>query len=307
MLNKKRKLIYFLIFYLIYFTNILAFELEEIFDGIFVHFGKQEDSNKKNEGDISNIGFIIGSKSIMVVDTGGTPKIGKKLLNSIKKISNLPISHVVITHSHPDHFFGTQVFNNYKPKIIGHEKLNRSLVNNFEFYKSLQFNLTNVDSIKESKLVLANKIVKIGEKIEVDLGERIIEIKAWPSGHTDNDLSIYDKKTKVLWTENIFVDRIPPIRASILGWKLNIELLLNQEISMIIPGHGHPKTKKQAINPMMKYFNRIIKETREYHATNKTLSEAQKNIAKKNIENWLLFENYHISNISKAYTELEWE
>ena len=76
---------------------------------------------------------------------------------------------------------------------------------------------------------------------------------------------------------------------------------------MIIPGHGRPKKKKQAINPMMKYFDRIIKETREYHATNKTLSEAQKNIAKKNVENWLLFENYHISNISKAYTELEWE
>ena len=47
-----------------------------------------------------------------------------------------------------------------KPIIIGHENLNRSLINNFEFYKALQFNLTKDESLKTTKLILADKFVK---------------------------------------------------------------------------------------------------------------------------------------------------
>ena len=52
---------------------------------MFVHYGLQDDSNKVNKGDIANIGFIIGTKSIMVIDTGGTKSIGQNLLKKNKK------------------------------------------------------------------------------------------------------------------------------------------------------------------------------------------------------------------------------
>ncbi len=84
--------------------------MEEVAEGVFVHLGIHEDANRSNKGDIANIGFILGQKSIMVIDTGGTKVIGKKLLEKIRTISDLPISHIVITHSHPDHFFGTEAF-----------------------------------------------------------------------------------------------------------------------------------------------------------------------------------------------------
>ena len=142
-----------LFFFFFTFKNSFSFEINEVAEGLFVHFGKQEDSSSKNNGDIANIGFIVGSKSIAVIDTGGTPEIGKSLLKKIKEISKLPISHIIITHSHPDHFFGTQELINNKT-IIGHEKLERALINNFEFYKNLQFNLIKQESIKQAKLIV---------------------------------------------------------------------------------------------------------------------------------------------------------
>ncbi len=129
-------------------------------DGIYVHFGTHEDSNSVNIGDIANIGFIIGTKSIAVIDTGASVKIGKAMLQKIKKTSKLPISHIIITHSHPDHFLGTEALIKDNPVIIGHENLNRSLINNFDFYKALQFNLTKDESLKTTNLILANKFVK---------------------------------------------------------------------------------------------------------------------------------------------------
>ena len=125
-----------------FFYQCNSFQLDEIDNGIFVHYGQQEDNSPVNMGDIANIGFIVGNKSIMVIDTGGSPRIGKMLMDSIKKISKLPISHVVITHGHPDHFFGISAFDKTEALIVGHERLDRSIASNFDFYKQMQISTT---------------------------------------------------------------------------------------------------------------------------------------------------------------------
>ena len=58
---------------------------------------------------------------------------------------------------------------------------------------------------------------------------------------------------------------------------------------------------------MMNYFDRLIKEVRKFHKSGKTLKDAQNLAAPKNKEGWLLFESYHSSNVTKTFTELEWE
>ena len=316
---KIRKLAFFFIafcnFFFIDVSDSLSFDVHEVADGVFVHYGLHEDSNKSNKGDIANVGFIVGKKSILVVDTGGTLKIGEHLLKKIREISKLPISHIVITHAHPDHFFGTEAFLDENPEIIGHEKLNRSMYSNFKFYRDLQFNTTQDKSLKETKLITATLEVKVNEIQKVDLGERVIEVKAWKSGHTDNDLSVFDKKTKVFWSENIFVGRTPSIRASVLGWEKNLNEINKMDIKLIVPGHGKVLKKKEALEPMIKYFNRLILQIRKFHQKNLSLQEAINKILqdeilnpqKVNKEGWILFTEYHYSNVTKVYTELEWE
>ena len=299
--------LFLLTFFSIIFSRSFSFELENIDEGVYVHFGKQEDSNKLNTGDIANIGFIVGSESIAVIDTGASVKIGKKMYTMIKKISKLPISHIIITHSHPDHFMGTEAFIKDKPIIIGHENLNRSLINNFEFYKALQFNLTKDESIKSTKLVLANKLIKKNDLLKINLGGKHLIIKAWSSGHTDNDLSIYDENSKIFWSENIFVDRIPSIRASIKGWKKNLNEILKLDIKKIVPGHGPIMSKNEAISPMISYFDQLVSEVRDFHKKNKSLDYVLKNIGNENKQNWLLYKEYHMTNVTKTFTELEWE
>ena len=288
-------------------TKSFSFNLEEVADKIYVHFGFQEDANKINKGDISNIGFIVGDKSVLVIDTGGTPSIGEALYKKINDISGLPISYVVITHSHPDHYFGTNVFINESIDIIGHSKLQRSLDANFEFYKNLQLVNTRDQSVKKFNNFKITKFVDVNKNLSIDLGNRIIEIQAWQSGHTDNDLSIIDKKTKTLWTENIFIKRTPSIRASVNGWKKNLIETSKLDINLIIPGHGPVKEKNEALKPMLSYFDRLIDNTRKFHEKNFSLSKAIETFPKKNKENWLLYNIYHPSNITKVYTELEWE
>ena len=87
------------------------------------------------------------------------------------------------------------------------------------------------------------------------------------------------------------------------------------DIDLIIPGHGLAKTKENAIKPLLQYFERLIYKIRNFHNKNKSLQESINSILQSEIinpknvnkEGWVLFTEYHYSNVTKVYTELEWE
>ncbi|MEO8333109.1 MAG: MBL fold metallo-hydrolase, partial [Gallionella sp.] len=95
----------------------------QVAPGIYVHHGVHRDINIDYGGDICNIGFIVGSKGVAVIDTGGSPKIGAQLRAAIRKVTDLPILYVINTHVHPDHVLGNAAFKGDQPTFVGHEKL----------------------------------------------------------------------------------------------------------------------------------------------------------------------------------------
>ncbi len=97
--------------------------MQEIGAGIYVHQGVHEDLSEGYHGDICNISFIVGSKGVAVIDTGGSLKVGKKLYEAIRKVTALPILYVINTHVHPDHIFGNAAFVGEHTAFVGHAKL----------------------------------------------------------------------------------------------------------------------------------------------------------------------------------------
>src|SRR3546814_3330405 len=83
-----------------------ALSFREVADGIFVRFGLHEEVTAENCGAIANLGFIIGGKSVAVVDTGTTRQEGEALRAAVAVATDRPISHVVATHVHFDHCSG---------------------------------------------------------------------------------------------------------------------------------------------------------------------------------------------------------
>ena len=58
---------------------------------------------------------------------------------------------------------------------------------------------------------------------------------------------------------------------------------------------------------MLNYFNKLIEETRKIHKNNLDLETALKKLQNMNEENWILFNDYHPRNITRSFSELEWE
>src|SRR3984957_16335970 len=61
-----------------------------------------------NDGS-ANSTFLIGPKSILVVDSGIDRTEAEKLLREIRKISALPMAYIINTHYHPDHQGGNGI------------------------------------------------------------------------------------------------------------------------------------------------------------------------------------------------------
>jgi quinoprotein relay system zinc metallohydrolase 2 len=278
----------------------------EIAPGIFVHAGEQAEASAENEGAIANIGFIVGSSAVMVVDTGGTEAEGERLRAAIRRVTDRPIRYVVLTHMHPDHIFGTAAFARDAPEVIGHAKLPAALGQRASFY--LRNRHRDLGAAAEgTEVVPPTRLVATTD--EIDLGGRHVEIRAHPTAHTDNDLSLFDRATATLWLGDLlFVERVPAIDGSILGWLRELEALESIPAARAVPGHGPAAVAwPAAALPERRYLEAVRDGTRAAIKEGIDIADAWRRVAVEEKGRWLLFDDYHARNVTTAYKELEWE
>jgi len=61
------------------------------------------------EGD-PNSGVIVGDQGVMVVDATATPVMAQALLEQIRKVTDKPVTHVLLTHYHAVRVMGASAF-----------------------------------------------------------------------------------------------------------------------------------------------------------------------------------------------------
>ena len=53
-----------------------------------------------------SVGLVAGEQRAALIDCGSTPEQGATLLERARDLVEVPVSHVVVTHPHHDHWFG---------------------------------------------------------------------------------------------------------------------------------------------------------------------------------------------------------
>ena len=235
------------------------FAIESLGDGIYVHHGVHLDIDDGYHGDICNVSFVVGSKGVAVIDTGGSIKVGTQLRDAIRKVTLLPVLYVINTHVHPDHIYGNAAFLADKPEFVGHEKLANAMELRKEQYAKLNARLLG-DDAKGSELVKPTISVKINQEPSVNLGigGRTLTLTAHQVAHTNTDLSVMDSKTSTLFTGDLlFIERTPVLEGDIKGLISEVEQLKSSHAAQVVPGHGYAtKDWLTALNNEQRYLNR---------------------------------------------------
>jgi len=279
---------------------------QEVGAGIYVHQGAHEDLSEGYHGDICNVSFIVGGKGVAVIDTGGSFKVGKKLHEAIRKITTLPILYVINTHVHPDHIFGNAAFVEDKATFIGHAKLADAMELRKENYLRINNTWLGAD-FAGSEIIKPSVPVK--DTLELDLGNRKLQLTAYPTAHTNTDITVFDTKTATLWTGDLlFVERTPSIDGDLKGWLAVIDQLKTTPAQQMVPGHG-PVVKdwKTALDNEQRYLSTLLNDVRASIKKGEVMEKAMDTAATSEKGKWVLFDIVNRRNVNNVYPSLEWE
>ena len=293
-----------------------ALPTEPLGPGAFHVPGHQAVWGPAFHGQVANSGIVIGSRCIAVIDSGGSASVGRALLATVRERSALPVCYVINTHPHPDHVMGNLAFANANaglpgaepPAIVGHQRLRQSLAARAPFYlNALQRDFEAADHVGSVPL----PTVAVAERLELDLGERVLELRAWPTAHTDSDLTVLDRASGTLWLGDLlFVGHLPVVDGRLAGWLQVLQRLKREPAQRLVPGHGPVQPAVPAsFEATEDYLLRLRNDVDAALDQGLSLTQTVEKLGtppESRIAGWLLVDAFHRRNVTAAYAELEW-
>ena len=210
-----------------------ALDAHEIAQDTYVVEGRNEDFSVANGGAVVNVGFIVTSAGVVVVDTGPSAGFGRALHALIRRITPLPVVRVYNTHHHPDHFLGNQAFpaaliEAAPESISGQQREGPGFLDNM--YRLLQHWASGTELQPAARASLSGR---------VETGDHPLEVMLL-RGHTGADLAVFDHRTGVLFAGDlVFNGRTPTVPHADFGaWQASIDRLAAIPFRILVPGHG---------------------------------------------------------------------
>jgi glyoxylase-like metal-dependent hydrolase (beta-lactamase superfamily II) len=292
------------------------FDVQKLAEGVYAVIRKEPPGFMV---DANNV-FIINEEDVLVVDSNGAPSITREVLAALRKLTNRPVKYVINTHWHDDHIRGNQVYREASPGVefIGHQTMREYLpaqgaTNRKQFLEGApQFlgvlkdalaknkSLTGADlsaeersscssDIRLAELVLSEgasaqtilPTITVSDRLTINRGERVIEIKHLGAGHTAADLVVHLPKEGILITGDLVVWPVPLVgdpQSHIAEWSTTLDKLVALNPATIVPGHGPVLRDAAYLKTLAAMFDSISKQTRAAVSRGETLEQARKSV-----------------------------
>ena len=153
------------------------------------------------EGD-PNSGVIIGDDAVMVVEAQATPRLGRKVIEHIRSVTDKPITHLVLTHYHAVRVLGASAYG--APTVIMSD-VARSMVveRGQEDWQSEFDRFPRLFQGHEEIPGLTWPTTTFSDAMTVYLGKRRVDIMHLGRAHTAGDAVVWVPDAEVMFTGDI--------------------------------------------------------------------------------------------------------
>ena len=294
-----------------------ALPVTEIAPGVQFFQGAAAQLSPANQGRIANLSFVIGD-SVAVIDAGGSRAEGEALYAAIRARTDRPISHVILTHMHPDHILGAEVFAEAGARITADARLPAAVAQRAPTW--MQSIPAQIGAQAFLGSAVAPVAIAVAGPTRIPLGSTTLTLLPQPIAHTGNDLMVQDEASGVLFTGDlVFRGLTPAIDGSLSGWldwiaagpPAGLPPPRLPPPRLIVPGHGPVATTwPEAVDPERRYLSALRDSARQAVAAGMGLGEAIPAIVammRPLADGWADYEPTTARNAATAFSEAEWE
>ena len=277
-------------------------KVSKINDRVYAILGPVGLPSKQNDGYQVNSTLILGDKGAILVDTGATNEVGDLIAKTVAGITPKPVTHVINTHHHGDHYLGNTAFKN--AEIIGAKKA-QELINETGAEWIAMFETMIGKKLPNTKAIAPKTTFPENTRTERVING--VKLVFWvPKGsHTPGDLLVYLPDDKVLIGGDVLVNHVvPQMRdAHVKSWVGTLDEARKMDFKTVVPGHG-PLMTKAEVNKMHATMAKFYQGVEAGYKKGLSDSEVRKTL---DLGEWHKLQGTDNigTNVNRAYLEVE--
>jgi glyoxylase-like metal-dependent hydrolase (beta-lactamase superfamily II) len=195
---------------------------------------------------VPNIGVIGGTHSVLVIDTGLGPRNAEKVLAFATEYAKSRTLYLTTTHFHPEHAFGAQAFAGHATYLANQAQAS-DLATKGPGYIAMFTGLGEPVARQLAGVELPTPDLVYDDAYDLDLGGRVVHLRATGRAHTKGDQVITVPDAEVMFTGDLvetgqfaIFPWFPPHDADVSGvrWIKVLERLSAQNPRHVVPGHN---------------------------------------------------------------------
>lgn len=279
----------------------------QVYQNVYAVIGDLGGQTYENEGLNANLGFVVTTAGVLVINSGPSARVAKALHDAIRKVTSKPVMQVINVNSQSHYWLGSSYFQALNIPVIAHTEAKRLML---EMGETQLASLKNTlkDKAEGTKLAYPAELVK--DKSEIKLGGVIIELLSFGAAHTAGDIVVWLPQQKILFAGDVvFTERmlaILPVGNS-GGWVKAFDSAMALGPKLIVPGHGKVTDVKQATRDTRDYLVDTRAEVKKTLDMGGSLLDA---VEKADLSKFRYLSNFDLlsrRNLNQVYTEMERE
>jgi glyoxylase-like metal-dependent hydrolase (beta-lactamase superfamily II) len=279
----------------------------------YLLFGNIAHVDGENRGWNGNAGFIVTRDGVIVIDTLGTPRLGRRLLATVQAITELPVRYVIVTHNHPDHAYGVAAFQQLDGvTVIAHAGM-LDYAGTETQQRSVDYRRGLLGADMEGFEPVRPDVLIGGERFDrhrIRLGGEIVDVYNAGSHHSHGDLVVHQVNAGILWIADLaFNQRTTYMGDGDSGQMLEAQAWLMQhfpDAGLMVPGHGSAQTRPfPMVAKTRDYVERMREAMRTAVANGVSLLDATQQTEFVDWKDTRLYESNQRANAGFVYREME--
>jgi glyoxylase-like metal-dependent hydrolase (beta-lactamase superfamily II) len=189
---------------------------------------------------VPNVGFVVGDRAALVIDTGLGPRNGAAVYEVAKKLAGSKELYLVTTHFHPEHDLGAQAFPDTTKLIRSTDQVKDIAEFGLQLAKVFASRSPiNAELLKDADFRKAD--ITFERDYDLDLGGVRAKLTAMGPNHTAGDTIIWVEPDRVLFSGDLAMRAQPAFaspHSSLRQWFASLDRMEALKPAIIVPSHG---------------------------------------------------------------------